>query len=120
MAGRKTTTKRDIIKRIAAKTKTPLAQTRDIVQQFLAEVTDELARGGRLEFRDFGVFKAVRRKGREAFNPVTKKPVSVPDQVVAKFVPGRRLRELLLRLDPATLDDGKATPNPNGDGHAGR
>ena len=106
MAGR-TTTKQDIIRRVCHKTGYGNDDVRFIVQQFLDEVLGELSRGGRLEFRDFGVFKAVKRKGRSARNPKTGESVAVPDQVVARFVPARLMRERLAELDPATFGDGK-------------
>ena len=35
---------------------------RNVIQAFLDEMTDSLAKGDRLEFRDFGVFEVVQRK----------------------------------------------------------
>jgi len=107
MPDRRTTTKQDILRRVCHKTGFPLEDAKFIVQQFLDEITDELARGGRLEFRDFGVFKAIKRKGRAARNPKTGRAHQVPDQAVPKFTPGRLMKERLARLDPAVFDDGK-------------
>ena len=107
MPARKSTTKQDILKRVCHKTGFAMEEAKFIVQQFLDEVIEELARGGRLEFRDFGVFKAVKRKGRFARNPRTGKEIPVRDLVVAKFMPGRLMRERIAELDTAIFDDGK-------------
>ena len=51
-----TTTKKDLIERVAAETQLPRGDVRRAVQSFLEHVIDELSKGNRLEFRDFGVF----------------------------------------------------------------
>ncbi len=58
----------------------------------------ELARGNRLEFREFGVFEIKTRAARTAQNPKTLKPVRVPAKRTVKFKVGRQLREALARL----------------------
>ena len=47
------------------------------MQQFLDEIVNELGKGNRLEFRDFGVFETKIRKA-QAQNPKTLEPVAVP------------------------------------------
>ena len=49
-------TKKEIVDRIAERLGARHILTKRIVQEFLDEVINELARGNRLEFRDFGVF----------------------------------------------------------------
>ena len=52
-----TTTKKDLIERVAQETGLPRGDVRRALQSFLEHVIDELAKGNRLEFRDFGVFE---------------------------------------------------------------
>ena len=66
---RETIAKRTIAERIAERLGLGQVQTLQVVQAFLDEVVDELSRGNRLEFRDFGVFETVTRKARTALNP---------------------------------------------------
>ena len=66
-----TTTKRELVERIARRLGYTQKATREIVQMFLDEITKELQRGHKLEFRDFGVFRVVKRKQRIARNPRT-------------------------------------------------
>ena len=121
MPKRKSTTKQDIVRRICRETQLQKDDVKFIVQSFLDEIASELARGGRLEFRDFGIFKAMARRGREARNPKTGTKVNVPETVVARFVPGRNLKERLAQVDPEVLNDGKvvheaAATAPNDEG----
>jgi integration host factor subunit beta len=53
-----TITKKELIDRIAENTQTRRVLAKAIVQNFLDEVISELAKGNRLEFRDFGVFES--------------------------------------------------------------
>ena len=52
-----TTTKKDLIDRIADTTQQKRSDVKRTVQAFLDQVIDELGQGNRLEFRDFGVFE---------------------------------------------------------------
>ncbi len=93
-----TVTKKDLIDRIAAKTRCTRADAKRVVQSFLDEVIDELGRGNRLEFRDFGVLEVKERAPRVAQNPKTLERVNVPARRTVKFKVGRLLKE---RLDRA-------------------
>ena len=63
-----TTTKKQLIDRIADETKYKRSDVRAIVQTFLDSVVKELGEGNRLEFRDFGVFELKDRAARMAQN----------------------------------------------------
>ena len=56
-----TTTKKELVDRIADLTGMRRTDVRDIVQLFLDGMVEELADGNRLEFRDFGVFEVKHR-----------------------------------------------------------
>ncbi len=90
-----TVTKKDLIDRIASATDCKRADVKRIVQQFLDEVIDELGRGNRLEFRDFGVLETKSRAPRVAQNPKTLQRVNVPAKRTVKFKVGRLLKERL-------------------------
>ena len=57
-----TTTKKDLIDRIADETNQRRTAVKKTVQAFLNNVIDELGKGNRMEFRDFGVFE-IRQRG---------------------------------------------------------
>lgn len=88
-----TTTKKDLIDRIADGTKYKRNDVRSIVQSFLDSVITELGEGNRLEFRDFGVFEIRDRAPRMAQNPRTLERVPVPARRTVKFKVGRLMKE---------------------------
>lgn len=90
-----TTTKRNLIDRIAIATNTKRVLVRKVVQKLLDEIVEEIVKGHRIEFRDFGVFECKDRKARVAQNPKTLDKVSVPPRKTVKFKPGRTMRERL-------------------------
>ena len=88
-----TTTKKDLIDRIADKTKFKRGDVRTVVQAFLDGMISELGQGHRLEFRDFGVFELRDRAPRMAQNPRTLERVPVPARRTVKFKVGRLMKE---------------------------
>ena len=88
-----TITKKDFVNRIAETTQCKHVLVKTVVQQFLDEIVSELAKGNRLEFRDFGVFEAKDQPARTAQNPKTLEPVDVPTKRKVKFKMGRIMRE---------------------------
>ena len=87
-----TTTKKELTNKIAERLKEKQMMVRDIVQEFLDACIDELAKGSRLEFRDFGVFETVSRAARKARNPKTGEVVHVPPKTVVDFKMGKRMK----------------------------
>ena len=90
-----TTTKKELTNTIAESLKQRQMLVRDIVQAFLDACIEELARGSRLEFRDFGVFETVSRAARKARNPKTGDVVEVPPKTVVDFKMGKRMKALI-------------------------
>ncbi len=90
-----TITKKELIDRIAETTQAKRVIVKRIVQAFLDEITTELGKGNRLEFRDFGVFETRTRASRVAQNPKTLERVEVPAKRTVKFKMGRQMKEKL-------------------------
>jgi len=88
-----TITKKEVIDRIAEKTNTRRAVVKPVVQSFLDEIIEELAKNNRLEFRDFGVFETRIRAARKAQNPKTMEQVQVPAKRNVKFKMGRLMKQ---------------------------
>jgi integration host factor subunit beta len=88
-----TITKKDFVDRIAETTQCKRVTVKAVVQQFLDEITTELANNNRLEFRDFGVFEVRERAARLAQNPKTLDRIHVPAKQKVKFKMGRIMRE---------------------------
>lgn len=96
-----TVTKKELIDRIADATGEKRVTVKKIVQAFLDNITVELGKNNRLEFRDFGVFEVKHRRARKAQNPKTLEPVHVPPKRTVKFKVGRLMKQVL-------SDDGEA------------
>ena len=87
-----TTTKKELVSRIADQTGQTKVVVKQILQAFLDEIVVELAQGNRLEFREFGVFEVKERRARRAQNPRTLEKVDVPAKRIVKFKVGREMR----------------------------
>jgi len=90
-----TVTKKELIDRIAERTQAKRVLVKQIIQVFLNEITAELCKNNRLEFRDFGVLETRMRAARIAQNPKTLERVDVPAKRTVKFKMGRQMRESL-------------------------
>ncbi len=88
-----TITKRELADRIAQSTQAKRELVKATVQNFLDEVISELAKGNRLEFRDFGVFETKIPAARTAQNPKTLEQVHVPAKRAVKFKMGRLMKQ---------------------------
>ncbi len=89
------TTKKNLIDRIAGSTGVPQSLAKKVIQHFFDEITGELAKGNRLEFRDFGVFEARATPARKAQNPRTGEGIHVPAGRRVVFKPGRLMKGTL-------------------------
>jgi integration host factor subunit beta len=96
-----TRTKKELIDRITKSTRCKHITAKEIVHQFLDEITTELGKGNRLEFRDFGVFEVKERPARTAQNPKTLEKIQVPVTRKVKFKMGRVMRE---KLNPKSAE----------------
>jgi integration host factor subunit beta len=89
-------TKSELILRLAAAN--PHLFHRDverIITAIFDELTEALARGDRVELRDFGMFSVKQRGPRTGRNPKTGEAVSVGDKILPFFRAGKQLRERL-------------------------
>ncbi len=98
-----TVTKKKLIHKISQSRGLHPNDVRGVIQAFLDEMTDSLAEGDRLEFRDFGVFEVVERKQKIGRNPKNASvPIVIPARKAVKFTPGKKMRQLI---------DGSETPS---------
>ena len=86
-------TKNDMVVKIAKATGLRQVDIKRIVQMTLDGLVDVLATEGRVELRNFGVFKVKARKARKARNPRTGEEVMVPSKRVVTFKPGKLMEE---------------------------
>jgi nucleoid DNA-binding protein len=96
-----TLTKRDLANRIAEETGQIQQQVLTVIQKSLDYITESLAKGDKVELRNFGVFEVRVRKARIGRNPhVPTKDVAIPERSVVKFKAGKEMRKAVLKLPP--------------------
>jgi nucleoid DNA-binding protein len=96
-----TLTKRDLVMRISEETGLIQTQVFDVVQKTLNYITEALAKGDKVELRNFGVFDVKIRKARVGRNPnKPEKDVPIPTRAIVKFKSGKEMRAEVLKLTP--------------------
>lgn len=91
-----TMTKKKLIQVISQELGLHPNDVRNVVQSFLDRMTDYLASGDRLEFRDFGVFEIVTRKQKVGRNPKEASvPIIIPERRAVKFSAGKKMKKLI-------------------------
>ena len=96
-----TLTKRDLVTRISNETGLVQQQVLDIVQKTLDHIAEALAKGDKVELRNFGVFEVKIRKARVGRNPnAPETDVPIPARSVVKFKSGKEMRAEVLKLTP--------------------
>ncbi len=96
-----TLTKRDLVMRISAETGMVQQQVLDVVQRTLNSIAEGLAKGQKVELRNFGVFDVKIRKARIGRNPnAPETDVPIPERSVVKFKPGKEMRAEVAKLAP--------------------
>lgn len=124
-----TTTKRELIIRVANKFGLTQGEVAKIIEGIFDTISQTLAKGERWELRDFGVFEVKTRASRIGRNPRTGDQVPVPERRVVTFRPGKKMKELiagggasaptpqpLAAPQPAPVYD-PSTPSPDPDPH---
>lgn len=111
-------TKKEIVKVIAEKYDQSQVLVKDIVQETFNLIIETLAKDGRIELRNFGVFEVKLRKARRARNPKTNDQVMVGPKKVVTFQAGKVMEEKARNAEKvveARPKGGKATDNGDED-----
>jgi nucleoid DNA-binding protein len=88
-----TSTKKDLVKEVAARTGFDIASVKQIVQTMFEAMSQGLARDGNIEIRNFGIFKVKQTLARKARNPKTSEIIMVPPKKHISFKPGQMMKE---------------------------
>ena len=86
-------TNNDIVVQIARDTNLSYKDVRRVVQSTLDCITETLLKEGKIELRNFGVFKVRDRKARKARNPRTGEAGQVGAYKTVVFKPGLLMQE---------------------------
>lgn len=71
------------------------AQAQAAVDSVVKNITTSLKKGKKVTLVGFGTFSATKRAAREGRNPRTGKPIKIPAKKVAKFTPGKALKDAI-------------------------
>jgi nucleoid DNA-binding protein len=106
-------TKRDLVVRISEETGLVQQTVLDVVQKTLDYIAEAVAKGTKVELRNFGVFEVKIRKARVGRNPNSPEAdVRIPPRAVVKFKPGKEMRESVLMLTPKEESQPQEQPKP--------
>lgn len=82
-----------LIDQVVNVTRLPRKDVEETVNTFLEGIIDKLSMGDKVNLTGFGVFEVKDRKGRRGVDPRTLQPIAIPTVRVAKFRPGKTLKE---------------------------
>lgn len=85
--------KEALIDQVTDATRLARKAVEEVINTFLESVIDQLSRGEKVNLTGFGIFEARDRKGRRGVDPRTLSPIDIPTVRVAKFRPGKTLKE---------------------------
>ncbi|PIR66557.1 MAG: DNA-binding protein [Parcubacteria group bacterium CG10_big_fil_rev_8_21_14_0_10_36_14] len=87
------------------------AQTEKMLEELTRVITERLIAGEDITIAGFGAFSSRKRKGRIGVNPRNiKEQIEIPSVKVAKFKPGKNLKDALKRSDRTPMPE-----NPSSD-----
>lgn len=112
-----TLTKRDLVTRIAGETGMNQQQVLEVIQKTLDYISEALAKGDKVELRNFGVFEVKVRRARVGRNPnAPATDIPIPERAIVKFKAGKEMRAEVIKRSPSdwapTEPAGETPPSP--------
>ncbi len=87
--------KGDLVGAVAGDAGISKNQAQDAVDSVLGNIEGALADGGRVTLVGFGTFSVSQRGERQGRNPRTGMPIRIPARKVARFTPGKALKDAI-------------------------
>lgn len=85
--------KTELINAVAGKSGMTKKNTETVIEAFTEAVTEELAKGGRVQLVGFGSFEVIDRAARDGRNPQTGETMRVEASKSPKFRAGKLLKD---------------------------
>lgn len=85
--------KAELVAEMADRAGISKSDTEKALNAFTDVVTEELKKGGKIQLVGFGTFEVTERAARTGTNPRTKEKVAISACKVAKFKPGKALKD---------------------------
>mgnify|MGYP000064531773 FL=1 len=87
--------KAELVAAIAEKTQFSKKDSEKALKAFIDVVTEELAKGGKVQLVGFGTFEVVDRPARTGRNPLTNEPMKIAASKAPKFKAGKALKDIV-------------------------
>jgi len=108
-------TRRDMVLRASKETGLMQKKAQEVLQKYLDYIFEALAKGEKVELRNFGVFEVKTRKARVGRNPhQPAKDVPIPERNIVKFRAGKELKEAVMKLPLMDKSPEKSPPQEPG------
>ncbi|MBM3464546.1 MAG: HU family DNA-binding protein [Armatimonadetes bacterium] len=88
-------TKAEFTEKIASRLSLRRREAAGVLEAVLAEISEALQRGEKVQLIPFGSFEVRERKGREGRNPRTGEKIDIKGRRVAVFQAGKGLRDVV-------------------------
>lgn len=85
--------KQALVDRVSDITRKPKKDVEEVIDAFIELIIEKLSMDQKINLSGFGIFEVRERKGRKGVDPRTLKPTMIPTVRVAKFRPGKTLKE---------------------------
>ncbi len=85
--------KAQLVEEVSGKAGLTKKETQNVIDAVTETIGDTLSAGEKVTLVGFGTFQVMERKARRGRNPRTGKTIQIPAKKVAKFRPGKGLRE---------------------------
>ncbi len=87
--------KTELIEELSSQTGLSKVDSKSFLDAFINTVEKTLKKDISVVLTGFGTFSTAMRKAKTGVNPITKKPMKIAAKKVAKFKPGKELKESL-------------------------
>ncbi len=88
--------KNDLVVEMVKETDMTKSEAVRVVDVMIETITDELKKkDGKLTLVGFGTFKTIMKKKKKGRNPRTGEEIIIPKRKSVKFLPGKKLKELV-------------------------
>ena len=87
--------KTDLVAAVAEASGISKKDAERVLNASIDKITQELAKGGRVQLSGFGIFETKNRQAKVGRNPVTREPVQIPAARVPVFKPSQNLKKIV-------------------------
>jgi DNA-binding protein HU-beta len=86
-----------LVEALIKRTRAPKQIAEEFVDALFDTITEQLAKGEKVSFGNFGTFYLVRHKDRVTAHPTTKEQLVLPPLTLVKFRPSTKVKENINR-----------------------